>query len=86
MIRAPRTGTTSARQAGIAVGAALPLVQYGRTIAILLLHSADKNAFDDEVVQLLMHMARNVVFALDNFKRESERKIAEEHCVPPMHG
>ena len=58
-------------------GAALPLMQYGRTMAILLLHSADKNAFEDEVVQLLMHMGRNVVSALDNFKRESERKIAE---------
>ena len=67
----------AARQAGIAAGAALPLVQNGRTMGILLLHSADKNAFDEEVVQLLMHMGRNVVFALDNFKRESERKIAE---------
>ncbi|MEO7209097.1 MAG: response regulator [Steroidobacteraceae bacterium] len=68
----------TARQAGIESGAALPLVQYGRTMAILLLHSADKNAFEDEVVQLLMHMGRNVVSALDNLKRESERKIAEE--------
>ncbi len=68
----------AARQAGIASGAALPLVQHGRTMAILLLHSAEKNAFDDEVVQLLMHMGRNVVSALDNFRRESERKFAEE--------
>jgi PAS domain S-box-containing protein len=68
----------AARQAGIASGAALPLVQNGHTLGILLLHSADKNAFEDEVVQLLMHMGRNVVFALDNFKREAERKIAEE--------
>jgi PAS domain S-box-containing protein len=67
----------AARQAGIAAAAALPLVQNGRTMAVLLLHSADENAFDDEVVQLLMHIGRNVVFALDNFKRESERKIAE---------
>src|SRR5258708_7135390 len=68
----------AARQAGSAAGAALPLVQNGRTMGILLLHSADKNAFEDEVVQLLTHMGHNVVFALDNFKRESERKIAEE--------
>jgi len=68
----------AARQAGIAAGAALPLVKDGRTMGILLLHSAEKNAFDDEVVQLLMHMGRNVVFAVDNFKRESERKVAEE--------
>jgi PAS domain S-box-containing protein len=69
----------AARQAGIAAGVALPLVQNGRAMGILLLHSADKNAFEDEVVQLLMHMGRNVVFALDNFKREAERK-------PPMPG
>jgi len=68
----------AARRAGIAAGVALPLVQNGRTMGILLLHSADKNAFEDEVVQLLMHMGRNVVFALANFKREAERKIAEE--------
>jgi two-component system, sensor histidine kinase and response regulator len=68
----------AARQADVAAGAALPLVQHGRTIGVLLLYSADKNAFDDEAVQLLMHMGRNVVFALDNFKRESERKIAEQ--------
>jgi two-component system, sensor histidine kinase and response regulator len=67
-----------ARQAGIAAGAALPLLRNGRAMGILLLHSADQNAFEDEVVQLLMHMGRNVVFALDNFKREAERKIAEE--------
>jgi PAS domain S-box-containing protein len=67
----------AARQAGIAAGAALPLVQNGRTMGILLLHSADRNAFEDEVVRLLTHMGHNVVFALDNFKRESERKIAE---------
>ena len=68
----------AARQSGIAAGAALPLIQNGRSIGILLLHSAEKDAFEDEVVQLLMHMGRNVVFALDTFKRESERKIAEE--------
>jgi PAS domain S-box-containing protein len=68
----------AARQAGIAAAAAVPLVQNGSTMAILLLHSADKNSFEDEVVQLLMHMGRNVVFALDNLKRESDRKIAEE--------
>jgi PAS domain S-box-containing protein len=68
----------AARQAGIQAGAALPLVQDGRTLGILMLHSADKDAFDDEVVQLLKHLGRNVVFALDNFKRESERKLAEQ--------
>jgi PAS domain S-box-containing protein len=67
-----------ARQAEIAAGVALPLIQHGRSIGVLLLYSADKNAFDEEVVQLLMHMGRNVVFALDNFKRGAERAAAED--------
>ncbi len=45
---------------------------------MLLLYSADRNAFDEEVVQLLMHMGRNVVFALDNLNREAERRAAEQ--------
>jgi PAS domain S-box-containing protein len=64
--------------AGIASGAAFPLIQHGRTLGVLLLYSAERNAFDDEVVKLLSHMGRNVVFALDNFKREAKRKAAEE--------
>jgi two-component system, sensor histidine kinase and response regulator len=76
----PRTAPwhQAAREAGIASAAALPLVQQGRTIGVLLLHSTDKQAFDEEIVQLLMHLGRNVVFALDNLKREAERKVAEE--------
>jgi two-component system, sensor histidine kinase and response regulator len=76
----PRTAPwhQAAREAGIASAAALPLVQQGRTIGVLLLHSTDKRAFDEEIVQLLMHLGRNVVFALDNLKREAERKVAEE--------
>ena len=65
-------------QAGIAAGAAFPLIQHGRTLGVLLLYSADRNAFDEEIVKLLSHMGRNVVFALENFRRESERKAAEE--------
>jgi PAS domain S-box-containing protein len=67
-----------ARQAGIAAAAALPLMQRGRTIGVLLLFSGEKHSFDDEVVKLLTHMGRNVAFALDDFKREAERKAAEE--------
>jgi PAS domain S-box-containing protein len=76
----PRTAPwhALAKEAGIASAAALPLIQHGRTIGVLLLHSTDKRAFDEEIVQLLMRLGRNVVFALDNFKREAERKVAEE--------
>jgi PAS domain S-box-containing protein len=56
----------------------LPLVRGNRTVGVLLLYSAEKNAFDDEIVTLLGHMARNVVFALDNFDRDAERRHADE--------
>jgi PAS domain S-box-containing protein len=76
----PRTAPwhQAAKEAGIASAAAMPLVSQGRTIGVLLLHSTDKQAFDEEIVELLMHLGRNVVFALDNFQREAERKVAEE--------
>ena len=57
-----------ARPAGIAAGAALPLIQRGRTIGVLLLLSGERQAFDDEIVKLLLHMGRNVAFALDNYR------------------
>ena len=63
---------------GIASGAALPFIQRGRTMGVLLLFSAEKHAFDDEIVKLLLHLSHNVAFALDNFKREAEREAAEE--------
>jgi PAS domain S-box-containing protein len=64
--------------AGISAGAAFPLIQNGRTLGVLLLYSADRNAFDEEIGKLLSHMGRNVVFALENFRRETERKAADE--------
>ena len=68
----------AARTAGMASGAALPLIQHGRYLGALLVYSPYKSTFDEEVVRLLMHMVRNIVSALDNMKRESERKLAEE--------
>jgi PAS domain S-box-containing protein len=67
-----------ALQGGIAAGAAMPLMRKDSCIGVLLLYSNEKGAFDDEIISLLERMAKNVVFALDNFDRESERKLAEE--------
>ncbi|HJV51724.1 MAG TPA: PAS domain S-box protein [Noviherbaspirillum sp.] len=58
--------------------AALPLIRHDRSVGVLLLYSRAVNAFDDEIVQLLERMARNIVFALDNFEREIERQKALE--------
>jgi two-component system, sensor histidine kinase and response regulator len=58
---------------GVEAVAAFPLVRQGKTIGILMLQSAERNAFDEEIVQLLGRMARNIVFALDNFERDKVR-------------
>jgi len=61
-----------------AAGAAVPLVRDGRSAGVLLLYSRDRDAFDDEIVQLLNRMAEDIVFALDNFDREIEHHMAVE--------
>jgi len=63
-----------AAAAGIAAGAAVPLVRGGHAMGVLLLYSGKTHAFDSEVVKLLERMAANVVFALDNFEHEAERQ------------
>jgi diguanylate cyclase (GGDEF)-like protein/PAS domain S-box-containing protein len=67
-----------ARQAGIAAGAALPLVLRGSACGVLLFYSSEKNAFDEEIVKLLSRMAENVSFALENFERDTERRQGAE--------
>lgn len=67
-----------ARKSGCAAGAAVPLMQDGRAIGILLFYSGQKNVFDDEVIKLIERVARNLTFALDNFGHEAERKVIEE--------
>jgi diguanylate cyclase (GGDEF)-like protein/PAS domain S-box-containing protein len=63
-----------AAKAGIAAGAAVPLVRDGQAMGVLLLYSGKQHAFDSEVVRLLERMAANVIFALDNFEHEAERQ------------
>ena len=67
-----------ARAVGVASSAALPLVQNGEAKGVLLLYSGEVDAFDEEIVNLMQRMARNVVFGLDNMEREQERRHAEE--------
>ena len=66
----------NAKKAGSA--AVVPLLKDGQVIGALIFYAAEKRAFDDEIIKLLERMAENVVFALDNFEHEAERKRAEE--------
>lgn len=55
-----------------------PILRNGNQYAVFSVHSDQVGAFDDEIVQLLDEMAKNVSFALDNLDREDERKKAQE--------
>ncbi|MBX3618582.1 MAG: EAL domain-containing protein [Rhizobacter sp.] len=66
------------RAAGLASGAAIPIVRQGQAIGVMLFYSRELNGFSEAIVALLERMARNIVFALDNFEREAERQRAEQ--------
>jgi diguanylate cyclase (GGDEF)-like protein/PAS domain S-box-containing protein len=63
---------------GVNAAAAIPILHGERVTGELLFYSTEKGAFDDEIVKLLERMAENVSFALDNFTREQEQRLAEQ--------
>ncbi|MBS1228414.1 MAG: luxQ [Proteobacteria bacterium] len=65
-------------RAGWRSSAALPLTRNGVAIGTLVLYSSQLYAFDAEIRELLMQMATDVSFALDNFSREAERQASEK--------
>ncbi|RJF96133.1 PAS domain S-box protein [Noviherbaspirillum saxi] len=66
----------AAGKEGAAAGAAIPLRRDGESIGVLLLYSREKDAFDDDIVNLLERMAQNIVFTLENFDRDLKRRKA----------
>ena len=64
--------------AGLAAVASLPLHRKGIVIGAFTLYSGETNAFDEAARDLLVEMATDISFALDNFAGESQRKRAEE--------
>lgn len=67
-----------ATQAGLAASASLPLHRGGIVIGAFTLYSGETNAFDEAARDLLVEMATDISFALDNFARESQRKLAKQ--------
>ncbi len=65
-------------RAGWASSAALPLIRHGVAVGVFVLYSGEKNAFDDDTRRLLVEMAADIGFALENFSREAERKAGED--------
>ncbi|MEW6644953.1 MAG: EAL domain-containing protein [Pseudomonadota bacterium] len=67
------------RASGARSGAALPLMNRGGAIGVLMFFSTELGAFTPELVQLLQRLADNISFGLDNFDRAEQKKEADEH-------
>ncbi len=66
-----------ARAGGGRSCAALPLLNRGEAVGVMLLVSQEVGAFTGELVSLLQRLADNVSFALEHFERADERRAAE---------
>ncbi|HQT27202.1 MAG TPA: PAS domain S-box protein, partial [Burkholderiales bacterium] len=53
----------------------------GNPFAVFTVYHESGNAFDDEIVDLLVEMSRDISFALDNFDREAVRRQAEASLI-----
>jgi diguanylate cyclase (GGDEF)-like protein/PAS domain S-box-containing protein len=75
----PRTKGRRAAVQEYRVGsaAAFPVQIGGKVVAVLGVLHQERNAFSDELNALLQHLADNISFALENFRREARRKKAE---------
>lgn len=61
---------------GWAASASLPLHRNGVVIGAFVLYAGEANSFDEAARNLLVEMAMDISFALDNFTYESQRKQA----------
>jgi diguanylate cyclase (GGDEF)-like protein/PAS domain S-box-containing protein len=57
--------------------AALPIHRNGGVVGVFCLYAGKTHAFDEDVQDLLLKMAGDISFALDNFAREEKRTQAE---------
>jgi two-component system, cell cycle sensor histidine kinase and response regulator CckA len=62
---------------GWGASAALPLKREGAVAGVLTLYAGEPLAFEEDVRNLLIEMAADISFALDNFTREAKRQQAE---------
>jgi diguanylate cyclase (GGDEF)-like protein len=65
------------RGEGIGAAAAVPILKNGASIGVFLFFFAEVGSLTDEIVSLMERMIENVSFALRNFERDRERKLAE---------
>ena len=68
-------------QFGWGSSAAVPLRRNETPYGVLSIYSGDTNAFDEAAQRLLLEMAMNISFALDNFDRNAARFNAENSLI-----
>ena len=66
------------RLAGFQASASLPVRRGGRVVGALSIYAGEPEAFDEETSRLLVDLAANVSFALDNFDRDAARAQAQQ--------
>jgi len=57
--------------------ASVPILRDGRSVGALYLSFGARRAFDEETIGLLVRMADNLSFALQNFEHEEKRRQVE---------
>ena len=75
----PRAAPWQARRerAGFRAWGALPLCRHGVPVGALNLYAGERGAFDEAARNLLVEMATDINFALDNFAHAAAREHAE---------
>lgn len=61
--------------------ACFPFKQDGKTLGVLNLYSTTPHFFDDQLIDLLAEMSRDISFAIENYAREAQRKAMESALV-----
>jgi diguanylate cyclase (GGDEF)-like protein/PAS domain S-box-containing protein len=68
----------SAAKSGFSASASLPLRKEGKVVGAFTLYSGEVNSFDESARNLLIEMATDISFALDNFQLRSRHQKAAE--------
>ncbi|NDU85028.1 MAG: EAL domain-containing protein [Ferrovum sp.] len=58
-----------------------PIWRNARSFAVLSVYHQEANAFDQEIIDVLEEMTRDISFALDNFDRNREAEAAHEQAL-----
>lgn len=66
------------QQFGWRSSGSFPIPRNGKPFAVFTVYSPEFDAFDKEVIDLLNEMSSDISFALDNFDREAQRRLAQD--------